>query len=998
MLGLWVLLKPVIVAYLVACTAALQLSDAGVTDWYKPIVGVPLAHSPNLIPRFVENAPSIASSVLLASEKNILASLSSVDGSIEWRSLFDYSEPIINLQLCQNRLVFLSGAGGATIRSMEANNGTFLWERPLHDTSQEHPFTGPLDAGAGLLFLDGDSSHDVIVLSNSVDVRRLDGSTGALKWHWKAPEESSLNLHWQLAVSESSIYVISLTKSFASHTLHLTILDSMSGRQIGSRHVPSSLEAGLNDVVVMKSPLSSSPRLLWLESDGVIKSLDLSSSGILAKPSPVKAAKAISRIIDVGQSYKGYILAEANDRTTVILRYDAAGSISSLPIPSLDSSVSFARSLYALASKSDGNISLLHVSKAEEGDTVVAYVYDAPSMILVKSYEVVFDHSLYGDIESATFHWTNEGIFELLLVSSTGSLRLWKQAEAIHVSTETKDQLALVWSREESLGSIVRTEIVDLPEKQVHQSHVAANEPFINKVVRHATELQNLPAYVYHFALRFSTGRYETFSSITAPTDSNLDELYRDAFGFRKVIIAITSLGTVYGLDSRGGDVLWRRYLGPILQPRPFMTRTVWDGEGATPPELLIVAREKLTLATVVWRLNALTGEGEQQSLELPGFGSHDLVFHKGTNRSLLVSVSTDFKISIHPVDDLESRVPPPERLHLLVGNYTGNQRISGYSIGESSRSSLTWTYHIPSSEVLRYTFVSSSRGHPIASYGKVLADRSTLYKYLNPHIVGIVTTSRAVSAESIYLIDSVSGAVLYHAVIRAAQGSLKAILTENWLVYTYSLHSDVQDAPFDSRGEQIVTVELYEGKDVNEKTSSPDASSFTYDPQLLHVIQNSFVLPQGVAALGMTATKYGISAKDLIVATTKHQILSVSRRVLDPRRHKNKPSSADTEEDLIPYDTVIPDDHKRVLSHHHEVLGIRNIVASPALLESTSLIFAYGHDLFFTRLAPSNTFDVLNKSFNKVQLIFTIAGLIIAILVTKPLVERKQLRERWYS
>ncbi len=61
-------------------------------------------------------------------------------------------------------------------------------------------------------------------------------------------------------------------------------------------------------------------------------------------------------------------------------------------------------------------------------------------------------------------------------------------------------------------------------------------------------------------------------------------------------------------------------------------------------------------------------------------------------------------------------------------------------------------------------------------------------------------------------------------------------------------------------------------------------------------------------------------------------------------------------------------------------------------------MVFAYGHDLFFTRLAPSNTFDVLSKSFNKVQLVLTIVGLTIAILITKPIVERKQLRERWYS
>jgi hypothetical protein len=78
-------------------------------------------------------------------------------------------------------------------------------------------------------------------------------------------------------------------------------------------------------------------------------------------------------------------------------------------------------------------------------------------------------------------------------------------------------------------------------------------------------------------------------------------------------------------------------------------------------------------------------------------------------------------------------------------------------------------------------------------------------------------------------------------------------------------------------------------------------------------------------------------------------------------------------------------------------VANVRRIVASPSLLESTSLIFVYGLDLFFTRISPSGTFDVLSENFNKVQLVLTVAGLGIAIMVTKPMVRRKRLRERWY-
>jgi hypothetical protein len=80
------------------------------------------------------------------------------------------------------------------------------------------------------------------------------------------------------------------------------------------------------------------------------------------------------------------------------------------------------------------------------------------------------------------------------------------------------------------------------------------------------------------------------------------------------------------------------------------------------------------------------------------------------------------------------------------------------------------------------------------------------------------------------------------------------------------------------------------------------------------------------------------------------------------------------------------------------QVADVKKVLTSPALLESTSLVFAYGLDLFVTRVAPSKTFDVLSASFNKVQLVFTIGALTLAIVATKPMVARKKLRERWFN
>jgi len=150
-------------------------------------------------------------------------------------------------------------------------------------------------------------------------------------------------------------------------------------------------------------------------------------------------------------------------------------------------------------------------------------------------------------------------------------------------------------------------------------------------------------------------------------------------------------------------------------------------------------------------------------------------------------------------------------------------------------------------------------------------------------------------------------------------------------------------------------------------------------------------------------------------VATQNNRIQTFPRRLLDPRRPSRKVTAEEQEEGLFPYDPVLPNDPRRVLSGDHDVciptphctaaclpffpqvVNVRDITTSPALLESTSLVFAYGLDLYLTRVAPSGTFDVLSKSFNKAQLVFTVSGLLLAIAITKPMVERKRLREKWY-
>jgi hypothetical protein len=72
-----------------------------------------------------------------------------------------------------------------------------------------------------------------------------------------------------------------------------------------------------------------------------------------------------------------------------------------------------------------------------------------------------------------------------------------------------------------------------------------------------------------------------------------------------------------------------------------------------------------------------------------------------------------------------------------------------------------------------------------------------------------------------LYLVDSTKGTVVYHVQIKGHRGcNIKMALTENWLVYHY-FEGEVADGSVGgTKGYRMVTVELYEGEVVDEKTS----------------------------------------------------------------------------------------------------------------------------------------------------------------------------------
>ncbi len=128
-----------------------------------------------------------------------------------------------------------------------------------------------------------------------------------------------------------------------------------------------------------------------------------------------------------------------------------------------------------------------------------------------------------------------------------------------------------------------------------------------------------------------------------------------------------------------------------------------------------------------------------------------------------------------------------------------------------------TWASSLPAGEEILSVIPRPSG--PVASLGKVLGNRTTLYKYLNPHLFAVTTASP--DACGVYVIDAAKGSIVYHVSIATRQGGvgcdLHATLVENWLVYVY--WEDEYQWVGQTKGRRLVSVELYEGSKPDDKT-----------------------------------------------------------------------------------------------------------------------------------------------------------------------------------
>ena len=625
------------------------------------------------------------------------------------------------------------------------------------------------------------------------------------------------------------------------------------------------------------------------------------------------------------------------------------------------------------------------------------------------------------------------------------------------------------WSREEALAAMTRLQYVELPagSNDVDDESSGSYPNFFQRILPQARSVVGgLSSALNPFtAISKAQQMVDRLSgaSVSGPSKSDSfretsfarplaadDVLQQDYFGFRKLLLASTASGKIYALESESGRVVWSKFLrigssadddneadeqvAPVWRVHVVShheaVAIVHDDENATPRRSHLIAFNPVT-GDLIKGQSMEVDFVVTTSLVLPFIDSHN-------RRILLVSSAGGAQVRVFPNTD---------EVRTIVGNkandvffYTvdiADQLLQGFNLrkdGSNLKAVETWSTRFPADQESIVSIAARAPNEVIQSSVRVLGggDGGYLYKYLNPNLLAVATV-RIVNATSnhrvvpslkrttdpsvnLYLIDTITGALLDKFVHRGCEGPVTVVQSENSILYHYFNAATHQY--------EMSVVELYETRDGSSSGSPignsgvvPNGGSIFDGLTLASIgsigrsavqpfnslvepppqsIQQTFTFKSAIKSLGVTQTRRGITMKEYLIGLPSDQLYALPRMLVDPRRPVGEPTQLDKMEGLIPYSAEIPIDPLRIVTHGHTIGNLHSITSSHALLESTSLVCAYGIDLFCIRVNPSQTFDLLNEDFNSPFLIATVTAVFAAIVWTRRMAKAKELKAAW--
>ncbi|KAL8850648.1 MAG: hypothetical protein Q9221_004434 [Calogaya cf. arnoldii] len=954
---------------------AIYADEAYQVDFHHVLLGIPRAET-----TFLDrpSAASKASLLYTLSEKSVLGAINPKDGSVVWRQPLGNGSGLLKAPGGGNTVI---SAINGTVQAWDAAEGRLVWD-----------WSGSGDIKALEVVRGGGAGQGVYIVTQTVGskaiVMKLSEDSGVLLWEH---EDQSLDIPYGLSVSKDGVHYVALHSALLQGSkIRVTTLQPSTGVNLGS--ITLNVDKDISDASSLVSirPIASHPLLVW--SDRGSRNLRfniLGSNHIVNAKLEGEKGKDIDKIrIRAASKAEGTvdILVHCQSQTLhwaevykLNIRSQALNKIYQLP--SLEGSTAFSATVHS---------DTTYFIRTTERDVTLFSSTSDQSLgrwpLQPKPHDRVMQFpGVTHAVSEVVSKGTSQYAVRTALLLSSGDWKL------IYNGEES-------WFRPESLSGVVAAAWADieghedLAEELAVESHSNVIAAYLHRLARHAKDARRFPSLAKALPERIVdslSGREPRSQGKT-----------RDSFGFHKVIIAATSSGRLSALEAGDkGKIIWSVQASEIEPGQHWSVESIEiDKDYAL---VRIFGGDSLR---VYLKQGAIFDNQSGSPTQSP---KTNVVLPDTSGAAVSIQVNTDGSLMMPQ----SSRLDP----NTIVVTQDEKKVIRGWTLGDA-KSQLAWKF-VPRLNEKVITIATRPSNEPIASIGKALGDRNVLYKFLNANLLVIGTVTTDTSLASFYILDSVSGSIVHtltHPNIDANQ-PIASTLSENW--FAYSVFSAFSDDAADTsdgshaltQGHQLVVSELFESSVPNDRgalgstSNSSSLRPFTVDGDgpgnSPYVVTQTYIIPAAISFMTVTTTLQGITPRSLLcVVPALNSVYAIPRAFLDPRRPVGRDAvAAEMEEGLFRHNAVLDFDPKWALNHMREVLGVHRVITSPSLLESTSLVFAFGSlDMFGTRIAPIGGFDILGKGFNKIQLIGTVAALAVGTGLLAPMARKKQTDTRW--
>ncbi|KAI0173615.1 DUF1620-domain-containing protein [Hypoxylon sp. FL1284] len=949
-----------------ATVRAVFKDEVGHIDYHHELLGVPQRETTF----FHRPRPQEKASLLYAlSDLGVLGAVNPGNGAIVWRQLLNgnITDGGGHLRAGEDE-TWLASALGSSVHAWDAITGRNVWTLDFKGSVKD----------LEMMEMTEDNRKDALALyeeDGTTVARRIHGTEGRVVWEFR---ETTNDVPLQVSTNVGKVFVVTLHGSLLSYNLKVLVLDTLTGKKLDEIILGTKGEVQKPEDVIFVGANSAAPVVAW--TDNTLTKLKVNVLGSKNRQEFPLVPDTVGVEIHAPHTIQSAPHFLVHTRTSTASKADVfhvdlkSNAISkAYDLPLLDGGSAFS------TSSSAANVYFTRVT--------------ADEVIVTSS----VSHGILG-------RWALKSGAETP-VALHGVSEVIKKAEDNYavrsaIVTDADDWTQIVngdvaWTRPEGLSGVVAATWAEIPESEdlartlEAEAHTDPWSAFVHRLTRHIDELQYLPTYLQTVPSRLMA------SLLGSETSTSSSVLSRDSFGFNKLVVLATKRGKLYGLDAGNhGRIVWSKSAKETPGEKPWDVVAIHadDAKGfvtvrGADGEFIIVKSD--TGKTVEVIPTGLFPPVESAVVVDSDAGPWLLPIGKGGK-----------------IAEMQGAWAPKQTV--VTRTEDGIRGVKFAPKGEQAVEMPTWFFNPPAGQ--RIVEVASRSEHdPIASIGRVLGDRTVKYKYLNPNTLVVAAVDEQANALSVYLLDTVSGQILTSSTFEGVDLSkdISCAMAENWFVCSFYGQYKLRDSQSQTlKGYQVVVSDLYESENANDRGPLGDAANFSSldpidqptGPYLPSVVSKTFILASPITCLTVTKTRQGIASRQLLAyLPATHAIVGIPRLFLEPRRPVGRdPTPAEAEEGLSRYAAAMELDPRLYATHRRDVLGVRGVLTSPALLESTSLVLAYGVDVFGSRVAPSMAFDVLGNGFNKVALLGTVLALVAGVGVLRPMVRKKQVDARW--